>query len=65
MVHGGSNKLSAKIKKLILAESLLMFVHTISYMCVDGKSRKFSISLFNEFLGWLYATAIWMKLELL
>ena len=41
---------------MILVESLFMFVHMVSYIWVDGKSRTFTISLFNEFLGGLYAT---------
>ena len=52
-------------KNLILAESLFMFVHIISYIWVDGKSSKFSISLLNKLLEELYATSIWKKVDLL
>ena len=52
-------------KNMVLAEGLFMFVHIISYIWVGGKLTKFSISLFNEFLGGSFAALIWKKLDLL
>ena len=52
-------------KNMVLAEGLFMFVDIISYKWVDGKSTKFSISPFNEFLGGSFTTLIWKKLDLL
>ena len=52
-------------KNMVLAEGLFMFVHIISYIRVDGKSTKFSIPPFKEFLGGSFATLIWKKLDLL
>ena len=42
-------------ENMVLAEGLFMFVHIISYLWADRKSAKFSISLFNKFLGGLFA----------
>ena len=46
-----SEKYIKAAKTMVLAEGLFTFVHIISYIWVDGKSTKFTISPFNEFLG--------------
>ena len=62
-----------RAKQMTLVERLFKFVHIISYKWEDGKLKKFlkiarttlKFTLFHEFLGGLYATLIWNKLDVL